>query len=188
MIIKNHKDWIIKTKVSQEILEIFKNNVDNLVSNLNPINLEDRSPRGKLSKQYDLMKSDTSILNKHVIPFLQNHLGNFNFTNVGAWTVYGEEYGYHILHKHNEENEGDICTVTYLSVPESTFDFFGDIFFVLRDLDNKLKVERMSPEIGDMFIFPCHLLHGTTPQSKGIRQTLNLDYKPILKNNINNII
>lgn len=201
MTLNIRKDWLIKIEVPQKTINLFNQYVDTTVSNVDPIDLNEKSTRGNLSKQYDLKSSNIELFNKVIIPILEDHFKNFTFTNVDAWTVYGEEYGYHKIHKHNlmETNPffltgdgnfialdtsvpiDDISTVTYLKVPKPNFNFFGDVFFVLRNLKNNLEVFNIAPKVGDIFIFPCHLFHGTTPQPKGTRQTLNLDYRPILK-------
>lgn len=190
MIVNDRKDWILKTKISNDNIALFKDHTDTLIKNLNAIDLEQKSTRGSLSKQYDLWHYDIDVINKYIIPILKKNFENYDFLNASAWTVYGEEYGYHMIHNHGQghlksldenANIKDICTVTYLRVPEPNLYFSGDIFFVLRDSNNELEAITISPEVGDMFIFPSHLLHGTYPQPKGTRQTLNLDYTPFLK-------
>ena len=181
MKINNRKDWILKIKISDESLKLLKEHTDTLIKNLNTEDLKQKSTRGFLSKQYNLKSSDLNPLNKHILPLLKNNFENYDFLNVSAWAVYGEEYGYHKIHRHNGPDVKDICTVTYLMVPEPNFNFSGDVFFVLRDFDNELESIVLTPEEGDVFIFPSHLLHGTTPQPKGTRQTLNLDFTPFLK-------
>ena len=34
----------------------------------------------------------------------------------------------------------------------------------------------INPEVGKLLIFPDWILHGTYPQTKGIRQSFNIDY------------
>jgi hypothetical protein len=52
------------------------------------------------------------------------------------------------------------------------------IYFLLLEINIiYLEYKEFSPKIGDFFIFPIHVLHGTYPQSEGIRQTLNLDFE-----------
>lgn len=181
MKVNDRKDWILRTKLSDESLKLLKEHTDALTKNINSTDLKQKSTRGYLSEQYDLKSYDIDSLNKHIVPILNSNFQNYDFLNVSAWTVYGEEYGYHTIHKHSQADVEDICTVTYLMVPEPNFNFSGDIFFVLRDLDNELQPIVLTPKVGDIFIFPSHLLHGTTPQPKGTRQTLNLDYTPFLK-------
>ena len=97
--------------------------------------------------------------------------------NISKWTVIGEEGSYHVTHKHNLLNsnvKSAISTVTYLKVPEKlNNDPSGKFYAFLRS--NELIT--ISPKVGDIFIFPVWIYHGTYPQSKGTRQTLNLDFK-----------
>ena len=44
----------------------------------------------------------------------------------------------------------------------------------------------INPEVGKLLIFPDWVLHGTYPQTKGTRQTLNVDYKLTFEENKKN--
>jgi hypothetical protein len=50
------------------------------------------------------------------------------------------------------------------------------------------KIIHINPEVGKLLIFPDWIIHGTYPQTKGIRQTFNVDYHFIFdekpKNNL----
>ena len=35
------------------------------------------------------------------------------------------------------------------------------------------------PKLGDLIIMPIHIFHGAYPQSKGTRQTLNMDFEVV---------
>lgn len=99
-----------------------------------------------------------------------------------AWTVIGEEGSYHKIHTHGEGEMGGISVVLYLNVPD--YDMSNNIFLVLHtdpssEFFNKScpSCYEVKPKIGKILIFPFHIPHGTYPQTKGIRQTFNVDYR-----------
>jgi hypothetical protein len=178
LLVSNRKDWLLRTKIN---VDDATQQVDEVVKELKPINKSNVSTTGSLSKQFHLTDSNIDFLNNLIAPILTNQFKDYRFKLKSAWTVYGEEYGYHTLHAHNSEDYPDICTVTYLRTPEKVDPLFpGEIYFILRDENSIIDTVKFSPEVGDLFIFPCHVFHCTSPQSKGTRQTLNLDYEPQL--------
>ena len=76
-----------------------------------------------------------------------------------------------------------ISTVTYLRVPERRWDGDGAFYFVYKKQD-ELKSYHINPEPGLFIIMPTNLLHGAYPQGPGTRQTLNLDFKIKIYDNI----
>ena len=102
-----------------------------------------------------------------------------------AWMVIGEEGSYHTIHTHRAGLNGGVSVVLYLNVPESEEkNRSNDIFLVLHTdpaipFLNKLCASacHITPEVGKVLIFPYHIPHGTYPQTKGIRQTFNVDYE-----------
>ena len=169
------KDWVIKTNIDVT-------NYKKIIDNLTRVSESDKSglsTKGQASKQFDLGNDDSLALivndvKKSIISSLKTHDLNL----LSAWTVYGQKYGFHTVHKHNDENINHLGSVLFLEVPSVIeLDLPGDLFFILRDKDNNLLYESFSPKIGDFFIFPIHVLHGTYPQSEGLRQTLNLDFE-----------
>ena len=96
-----------------------------------------------------------------------------------AWTAIGEEGSYHTIHDHGPSN---ICSVTYLKVPEKQEAPSGQIYFVMHGQayntisPPKMQVFHIQPQVGMIIIFPSWMLHGVYPQGKGIRQTLNIDF------------
>ncbi len=99
-----------------------------------------------------------------------------------AWTIIGEEGSYHKIHTHCNGLARGISVVLYLNVPEIK-DESNYLFLVLHtdpsseflrsSCDNIIHVK---PEVGKVLIFPFNIPHGTYPQTKGIRQTFNVDY------------
>ena len=59
--------------------------------------------------------------------------------------------------------------------------FTGDTFLLLRDNNNNIHPLTFEPKIGDIYIFPVHVFHGTYPQHDGLRRTLNLDFEVVPK-------
>ena len=45
-----------------------------------------------------------------------------------------------------------------------------------RDNFNEIKYHEIQPEKGMMIVMPTKTLHGTYPQPRGLRHTLNLDF------------
>ena len=88
----------------------------------------------------------------------------------------GEDGGYHRIHHHNHGNKDcdRIAVVVYLKVPDNNI---GDIFNILHKNNGEaIDVVETTPEEGNILNFPKQVLHGTYPQSKGLRQTLNFDF------------
>lgn len=99
-----------------------------------------------------------------------------------AWMVIGEEGSYHTIHNHADGRMEGISVVLYLNVPDSK-DHLNSIFLVLHtDPSSHFikqgcpSIHHIKPEVGKVLIFPYHIPHGTYPQTKGIRQTFNIDY------------
>ena len=183
--INGFKDWVIHHRI-EDITEI-KKNVDSTTENKISMEDEGLSTKGKYSKQYvisDFSDKRFEQINKEVQNILKIHFKE-NFKIWQAWTIHGYQYGYHTLHNHKgmkeEEPHADICTVIYLDVPPRDMHFTGEIFLLLRDKNNEIHPLTFEPKIGDIYIFPVHVFHGTYPQDKGLRQTLNLDFEVIPK-------
>lgn len=102
----------------------------------------------------------------------------------GAWTIIGEEGSYHGIHTHCDGKMDGVSVVLYLNVPHSIQeDDSNCIFLVLHANPSSLfmkqgcsGIQHIKPEVGTVLIFPYHIPHGTYPQTKGIRQTFNIDF------------
>ena len=104
-----------------------------------------------------------------------------------AWTVIGEEGSYHRIHQHSAGVMDGISVVSYLNVPDSE-DNSNSIFLVFHADPSSYFISQgcpsyhhIKPEVGKVLIFPWNIPHGTYPQTKGIRQTFNVDYKFSMK-------
>tara|TARA_B100000035_G_scaffold298976_1_gene293253 strand:- start:422 stop:1066 length:645 start_codon:yes stop_codon:yes gene_type:complete len=101
-----------------------------------------------------------------------------------AWTVIGEQGSYHTIHTHSDSRMEGISVVLYLNVPESEDENRSNNIFLVLHTDpssNFIKqgcpsYYEVKPRVGTLLIFPFHIPHGTYPQTKGIRQTFNVDY------------
>ena len=89
------------------------------------------------------------------------------------------------MHCHNRGGLDGISTLVYLEVPETNVEDEpeNNIFLATHvGAENPYyyendRVLEINPEVGKLLIFPHWVPHGTYPQTKGIRQTFNIDYK-----------
>jgi hypothetical protein len=207
-IYQNKNCWIIEdylnTSFVGEIKLIIQENLDNLYKNK-----EGYSTSGKNSEQYWLThKKDgffvndsrfykfeeeykNQILNriKSANLFDEKRKESIDLDYMNAWSIIGEENSYHTIHCHNEGIFDGISTLVYLEVPDTNIedDPENNIFLATNvgpknlfyyENSNCLSI---NPEVGKLLIFPDWVLHGTYPQTKGIRQTFNVDYHAIFK-------
>jgi len=210
---ENNNAWIIEdyldVNLVEEIRTIIKDNLNNLYKNK-----EGYSTTGKNSEQYWLIHQKynffigdsrfydfqkeykNQILNriKEADLFDERRKKDINLQYINAWSVIGEENSYHTIHNHNEGTFDVISTLVYLEVPETNVENESDnnIFLVTDSGPRNLFYNKnnsytsINPEVGKLLIFPGWVLHGTYPQTKGIRQTFNLDYGLRLKENNKN--
>lgn len=147
-----------------------KETIDDLTKDMNSVDVTNRSTRGKLSRQYIFSNFDSlKELTQKYLYHLKLLYPKNNFELASAWTVYGYEGSYHEFHKHNKTEANSIATITYLEVPN---DVAGDLVYIIDK-----EVYKITPQKGLFCIMPIDLIHGTYPQGKGLRQTLNLDFK-----------
>ena len=163
----------------------FKTVVDRLVQDLSPDDLLYKSTKGEKSKQYDLFKfinvdeDFTSVVNKikeKTITYLHKNVNEYKVKDLSvasSWTVYGEEGSYHTIHRHDQGGPL-VATVTYLKTPilDNSRKKTKGMFFYF--FDNE--VYHLEPTEGQIIIMPTWVLHGTYPQTKGLRQTLSVDF------------
>lgn len=135
-------------------------------------------------KQYDLFdKVDTTL--KPVIEIYRAmlfHKLKKQIRPLSAWTVVGKEGCYHTVHRHNEEPVNHLSTVLYLRTAKNTETDEKDCrgyFYYFERSDDDIDCISVKPEEGDLFVFPVRLFHGSYPQAKGLRQTLNVDFEVI---------
>ena len=100
------------------------------------------------------------------------------FKLLDVWTVIGKQGSYHLPHSHGRDWPIDMFSATvYLThrgdepIPTANDDFDGVFYWISKDGDPS--VNYVLPEPGKVLIYPNWIVHGTTPQGPGTRQTLN---------------
>lgn len=205
-IIESGPNWLIQDNIDinllSEVNEFLKNNLKFLVKGK-----KGYSTKGHNAEQYWIKKSGRNLIynvseydnlekkiKKEVYERLKKAslLKKFensyvDIVNQSAWTVIGEEGSYHVVHNHSQGEMITISSVLYLNVPEKleeNEENDNSIFLILHAnpsssfTNNPIPdIHHIYPEIGTILIFAGHINHGTYPQTKGIRQTFNLDYK-----------
>lgn len=181
-----NKDWVIQTQLNIDdyrdlIIEATKEIESSVVG---------KSTSGDLSKQYDIyhryneepfinLKNYIASHVKKALLYCKYITPENNVELKASWVVIGKDYGYHQLHKHNDRMP-HISTVIYLEVPEdknkrNIEDKDGYLYFITLE-NNEIKYNYVEPEVNKMLIFPVWVWHGTYPQKKGRRISLNLDF------------
>ena len=174
-----NKDWIIIDNIS--IINMSKI-VKKGIKNTSPVSLDSKSTTGKNVKQYDLFNyiKNNSIIDRVKEKILLSldrhlHLKLNNLKLLSAWTVLGYKNSYHTLHKHNDK-KNHVSSVIYLNVLNSKIKGEGNFYYVYKK-NEEIKYGSYKPQVGDLIIFPVWLWHGAYNQSKGLIQTLKLDFE-----------
>jgi hypothetical protein len=176
----NKYNWLIHTNVGdtkpfEKALENYSKD-NNVTGNTSAI--------GPNTKQLELygMEDYKCLLLNHIKKIRHTNLDLSLFGNVKnyvAWSVEGHEGSYHRLHRHGKvgydhvRNNINISTVLYLNVPDK--DPKGQFYFLLEKKDG-VSFNCITPEVGDLFIFPWSVYHGVYPQGPGLRKTINFDF------------
>jgi len=208
-VFENKNSWIIDDYLDNSLIKEIKTVIQDNLNNLYK-NKEGYSTTGKNAEQYwlthqkdDFFVNDSrfyefeseyknQILNriKAADLFDEKKKENINLKHINAWSVIGEENSYHTVHCHNEGNFDGISTLVYLEVPETNIeDEPENNIFLITHVGSKnpyyyenTPILDINPEVGKLLIFPDWVLHGTYPQTKGIRQTFNIDYRIVPAN------
>ena len=192
--------WIIEDKLNSELLNKIEDFFDNHLEFLYK-DKKGYSATGNNAEQYWVKKKGKTQFNyenqeyKNIekkfrkeihgrlkeASLLRNEQIEIEQSN--AWSVIGEEGSYHIVHNHSDGILNGVAVVLYLNMPEKVEKSANSIFLILHTnpsnpyISNPVPgVCHIYPEVGTLLIFPNHILHGTYPQTKGIRQTFNVDY------------
>lgn len=206
-IYENGKNWVIEDQLNpslvSEISNILEKNHNQLFKDK-----EGYSTQGKNAEQYWIINSQKKFCtnNNEFYEFVEKYqnqiLSRVNKSGLldeetknlmslkcnDSWTVIAEEHSYHTIHHHNGYGYG-ISTVLYINVPDTNVEDEQDnnIFFAMncgvkpRFYLNQPSCLTINPEVGKLLIFPDWILHGTYPQTKGIRQTFNMDFRIDIK-------
>ena len=178
-------DWLLIENIK---IEKIKQKIKQVIKKQSPIDLKGKSTKGLKSKQYELFNNfllkDNSNVVKDIKDFIKNSINknfnkNYSLKLVSAWTILGKENGYHTMHKHNNKEKNHISSVLYLNVPKK---ISGNFYCVFKKND-EINYFDHAPKNGELIIFPVWIFHGTYPQGKGLRHTLNLDFEIIEEKN-----
>lgn len=168
----------IKEKI--EDIDIFQIIVDQSCQGVQS-NTEGKSTSAE-GRQYDLTDKINTTLKPIIGIYNMIFLGHQIRANpLIAWTVVGEEGCYHTVHRHNNDRSlNHISTVLYLQIAENTEkddkDHRGG-FYYFDYINDDINIVTIKPQVGDLFLFPIVMFHGSYPQAKGFRQTLNIDFE-----------
>jgi hypothetical protein len=201
-IYENGNNWVVEDQLDNKLVEKITNTINENLSNLLKLK-KGYSTTGKNAEQYWLIKQDSNfyfknkdfedikkeykdnILNRlKKSNLLNENIKNLGIDNKNSWSVIGEKNSFHSAHFHHNGELWGISTVLYLNVPKSNVESSceNNLFLIMNsDPNNRfyhsnLKVIDINPEVGKLLIFPDWIIHGTYPQTKGIRQTFNIDY------------
>jgi len=155
--------YLIEKYISDKLTDNIKSIVDELTKTCAEPSWKKSTVKGKdfvLIEKKKELRSIVEIYERLLSKQLDLH---------NAWTVYGEEGTYHTLHRHSIVPDF-ICTVLFLetqgvSAPN------GDFYAVLNN-----EGYQFTPRKGDILFFSSDVFHGTYPQVKGLRHTLNMDF------------
>jgi len=177
-------DWFIKETISEDKVKEVQREIEKVILNNNiESNIHLTSSTGNI-KQYNLVNhiGQTYIideLSQLILDKLKEKkliIKNDELSRQQCWTAIGKENSYHTVHSHNSSFIKAIVCVFYLQVPEKDHEDVhnrsGNFFMFSR----RNELMEFSPKVGDFLIFPTWIYHGTYPQLKGFRQTLNIDY------------
>ena len=172
-------NWLAHTNIC---IDGFADTINNITQGLKPTDVSDKSTRGYKSLQFSMknhFKDIENITNEITRQFeLIEPLQNKEFELLLGWTVYGRLGGYHTVHNHvGQHGKLDhVSVVIYLETPDLTgWQQKGQFYYFLLD-NNEIKYHEIQPEKGMMIVMPTKTLHGTYPQPRGLRHTLNLDF------------
>lgn len=215
-IYENGNNWVIEdqldNKLTEKIIDIINKNLNNLLKIKKGYSI-----KGKNVEQYWLIKQESNFYFKnkdfhdikqeyknHVLNrlkksnILDEKIKNLDICNNNSWSVIGEENSFHVAHFHDSNGIGisGISTLVYLKVPESNTEDSpeNNLFLIMNSGPNNLfyysnpKIIEINPEVGKIVIFPTWIIHGTYPQSKGVRQTFNIEYNFIQEKNNKQIL
>jgi hypothetical protein len=179
-------DWVITTELD---ISAYKNMLIESTEHIKSSVLA-KSTSGDLSSQYDIYhkykEQPFQTLKEYVASHIKNALvahnlilPSNNLNLLSSWIVVGKDYGYHTLHKHNNKMM-HVSSVIYLEVPaEQPTRNEGDLdgyFYYVAAKGSEIDYQVIKPEIYKMIIFPVWMWHGTYPQKKGTRISLNMDF------------
>jgi len=205
-IVEYGNNWLIEDQLDDELLNDIKNFFDKNLEFLYN-DKEGYSTAGDNAEQYWIQKKGEKHFhykNKEYDDLEQRFrkeiygrlkaasllkINEIQLQQSTAWTIVGEEGSYHEIHNHYDGRMNGVSVVLYLNVPESKVKNKSNSIFIILHTDPSSQFIKtivpgayhVKPEVGKVLIFPYYILHGTYPQTKGIRQTFNIDYEFSMK-------
>ena len=179
-VIEYGNNWFIEDQLDNELLNDIKNFFDKNLEFLYN-DKEGYSTTGHNAEQYWIKKKGNN-------EFLYKNKEYEDIERRFREGIHGRLKAASFLKTNNTQGDGfidGISVVLYLNVPDSedSKDSSNSICLVLHtdpssNFLNKScpSVYHIKPEVGKVLIFPYNIPHGTYPQTKGIRQTFNIDY------------
>lgn len=199
----NNRNWLIEDQLDKNLVDSMRDIVNNNLNDFLKLK-KGYSTNGENAEQYwiekgtphlyfdneEFQKIKKDYKNEILKRLKKSELlcedvsNNLDIDNQSCWTVIGEENSFHTAHCHNGGSSNGISTVLYLNVPETNMegDPKNNIFLIMNSDSNSAtyrcnpSVIDINPRVGKLLIFPEWIIHGTYPQSKGVRQTFNMDY------------
>lgn len=172
------KDWLIKfnfkiENIDFKINELISNKISDTVG---------KSTTGDKATQYyidpilaNTCFSDLKNLLKDCLLKEKLIEADNEIEILHCWTVIGYENCFHKMHRHNDYKlSKDLSVVYYSAVSEVDTNKPGTFFAIIND-----EIIEYDPNIYDTLVFPVTVYHGTYPQGKGKRQTVNFDIRII---------
>jgi hypothetical protein len=158
----------------------FSSIVNNIVVNnkLRRINTEIGDYSTITGSQYLLSDYEDDLF--EIIDYYENEIFKCELILNDAWVIYGTEGTFHTVHTHtsdqNDVLDNEKCTVLYLQTNKDQYPF--SCFYAYLENNNGINpyIYTHCPAKGDLLFFSPTTLHGTYPQRKGLRQTLNMDF------------
>ncbi len=170
------QNWLLKTNIGditpyiKALEQGIKEDVSGTTSAIGP-NSKQLAISGNYYYQNLIIDFIKELNNPHIDKF------KFDKFETSLWTVEGQEHSYHELHRHSPPGKehirynNNLSTVLYLNVPNS-----GGDFYFIREKENDNRYYRLTPQVGDLFIFPWSVYHGVYPQGPGLRKSVSLDF------------
>lgn len=201
----NRDAWVIEHYLDEDLVNEIKafiqDNLDQLIEDT-----KGYSTTGEESRQYWLINNKRNMFYQHpkfyeimhkfthkilnrikkAGLFVKEKEDHINLSPLSAWSVIGEEGSYHLCHDHGGDIYG-ISSLLYLEVPENNKEneHENNLYLITHVgprsrlvYENSYSLE-INPEVGKLLIFPNWIPHGTYPQTKGIRQTFNVNFHMI---------
>ena len=126
-----------------------------------PVITDDDSVGVYDTQKNSIVKGEIELVQSHWLEedfILGKTLRTFTTKVTSAWYVVMKSGDFHVLHDHVGKSGSQVSGAIYLDVPQNLPEPQGNINWILSD-----SVKSASPNIGDVFLWPSHLLHTVYP-------------------------